>query len=580
MILNLLISIAAYILLACSYLGIGWVFSRWLAFDLKGKENVFSGIWLGWAISILFFQIINLFFPINIYTSIPLFVPGMAACIYLLYNQRSFNASKTIMVVFIVLFTGITIWVAGRSMLVPKTYDSGLYHFQSIRWLNEYSIVPGLGNLHGRLAFNQSFFSYVASLNLFPLFNHGHNLANSFLLLVLVAEMLWNGLHYVCRKLIPGKQNPVVGFMAIMLFPAVFFVVGVESISSPVPDFASYILQFFIFLRFIGILATRSDPIRSEMAMKFLLVIAATAITIKLSNLMFVSTIAAVLLIRFWKDWIGAVRNLWKKVIKLAVFPAGILLLWFIRGFVSSGCPLFPSTFGCMPLDWAMPVTAVQRVGEWVFSWARLPGMQPEEVLNSWDWLIPWFDVVFKENKVSSSYPVFVFLLLSVVILLYQVFKKKKQPMPEKWLLLIPVPVIASLLFWFFTAPDLRFAQSLFFLLPLSPLVYLYHLADSTRAGIRWGVPILLFLLVNAGIGWHVSNYSKQMLKISTSGYAPVKQVELIEKKIDTGVIIWLPAKGDQCWDAPIPCTPNVNSSLSLRGRTLRQGFWIPEQTP
>ena len=29
-------------------------------------------------------------------------------------------------------------------------YDTGLYHAQSIRWIEEYGVVPGLGNLHSR----------------------------------------------------------------------------------------------------------------------------------------------------------------------------------------------------------------------------------------------------------------------------------------------------------------------------------------------------------------------------------------------------------------------------------------------
>jgi hypothetical protein len=37
-------------------------------------------------------------------------------------------------------------------------YDTGLYHLQSIKWINEFGTVLGLGNLHGRLAFNSAIF--------------------------------------------------------------------------------------------------------------------------------------------------------------------------------------------------------------------------------------------------------------------------------------------------------------------------------------------------------------------------------------------------------------------------------------
>ena len=41
-------------------------------------------------------------------------------------------------------------------------YDTGLYHAQSIHWIEEYGIVLGLGNLHSRLAYNSAAFALSA----------------------------------------------------------------------------------------------------------------------------------------------------------------------------------------------------------------------------------------------------------------------------------------------------------------------------------------------------------------------------------------------------------------------------------
>jgi hypothetical protein len=37
-------------------------------------------------------------------------------------------------------------------------YDTGLYHLQTFLWNSQFPITPGLGNLHGRLAFNSTLF--------------------------------------------------------------------------------------------------------------------------------------------------------------------------------------------------------------------------------------------------------------------------------------------------------------------------------------------------------------------------------------------------------------------------------------
>ncbi|MGV2435393.1 MAG UNVERIFIED_CONTAM: hypothetical protein LVT10_11320 [Anaerolineae bacterium] len=55
---------------------------------------------------------------------------------------------------------------ANNALLAPARYDAGLYQIQSVMWSNQFPIVRGLGNLHGRLAFNNSFHLYIAWLNL------------------------------------------------------------------------------------------------------------------------------------------------------------------------------------------------------------------------------------------------------------------------------------------------------------------------------------------------------------------------------------------------------------------------------
>ncbi|MBE5883103.1 MAG: hypothetical protein E7291_01575 [Lachnospiraceae bacterium] len=46
------------------------------------------------------------------------------------------------------------------------TYDTDLYHGQTIRWIEEYGVVKGLGNLHERFAYNSSNFSLHALLSM------------------------------------------------------------------------------------------------------------------------------------------------------------------------------------------------------------------------------------------------------------------------------------------------------------------------------------------------------------------------------------------------------------------------------
>ena len=69
-------------------------------------------------------------------------------------------------------------------------YDSDLYHAQSIRWLEEYGIVKGLGNIHVRFAYNSSFFALSALYSMKFLLKQSLHTVNGFIALLLSFEVL------------------------------------------------------------------------------------------------------------------------------------------------------------------------------------------------------------------------------------------------------------------------------------------------------------------------------------------------------------------------------------------------------
>jgi len=112
---------------------------------------------------------------------------------------------------------------------------------------------PGLGNLHGRLAFNQSYFLYVAFLNNFPVVGFGHNLANS---LLLAAAILTP-----CEKSLRYQPGELFGLLNRLLIPfTLFFCVMCHRsnpplISSPTPDGAVFAVEIVLIALLLEFLA-------------------------------------------------------------------------------------------------------------------------------------------------------------------------------------------------------------------------------------------------------------------------------------------------------------------------------------
>ncbi|MDR2953925.1 MAG: hypothetical protein LBV43_02460, partial [Prevotella sp.] len=44
------------------------------------------------------------------------------------------------------------------TLFIGNSYDSAYYHYQNIRWNEEFSIIPGLANLEDRFGFNSNYF--------------------------------------------------------------------------------------------------------------------------------------------------------------------------------------------------------------------------------------------------------------------------------------------------------------------------------------------------------------------------------------------------------------------------------------
>src|SRR6266498_2090443 len=284
--IQLIITVFSYMILALSFLGMGWFCSRTLKISFFSESGVFSLVWLGWATTLFLLQILNLFFPINVFSSLLILIFGLFSASRFFRMELKNVTIYALPRNYLLLLTVAILWVASLAMLTPTAYDSGLYHFNSIRWLNESPIVLGLGNLHGQLAFNLSFFAYVAYLNLYPLFNHGHNIANSFLLLTLSAECLLYLSKYVTSK-DHSANFSISNVVAIFFVPVMIYLAAYSQISSPTPDTASAILQILIFIYFLRALDEKTSTSNSFSQIMFILIMSATAITIKLSNLFY-----------------------------------------------------------------------------------------------------------------------------------------------------------------------------------------------------------------------------------------------------------------------------------------------------
>lgn len=583
--------LAMYGLLYAACFGWGQATIRLLGCRDSRNGIVTQTAWIGWAASLFILQVLHFVLPINASVAMPVFAAGIvfATPAAIRRSRRAtsrFWRSRPFIVVSSALIV-ISAWVASRAMLPPLSYDSGLYHFNKIRWITSYPLVPGLGNLHGRLAFNQSFFTYAAALDFAPLLMHGRSIANSFLFLLTTATFIESLAPLAGARPRLVRIHPF-RYPAFVAFPVLaYLALSSDGLSSPSPDLTSTLLQLAMFVRLVqGLEEWNRGERRQTFNAVFLCIMAATAVTIKLSNLAFSAVIGVFVVLyaissneRHSEQLTLATKNLKNAqknvMIRAFSFCSIVILIWCAQSLILSGAPLFPSTIGYIPFDWAVPKERIVEEANWIYSSARSPGMHWRHVLGNWSWLKPWlYRLQWQiEGIVIPLSAAALFLL--IMLIRARFFRLRRSDFVRLWEPAILAPAATSLIYWFFTAPDQRFAHGSFFILStgsgLLLLSFLWRRAKQTST--PWTVWSIL-AIANLSLWTLLVKQPQGIASISVSGWHKTTVVAMDTMRMGSGLTLHCPRTGDQCWDSPLPSTPYPDEQIRLRDSTrMASGF-------
>jgi hypothetical protein len=561
---------AGWLLFSGTFVGLGCAVLRFST-DPSAKWDIGTAFWSGFAVTISILQVSNLFSAIGLRTTMALVGFGLGSlCLHFArlrtVHLRRLSGWKVILLVLAL------IWLSNRALQAPLVEDSGIYHFSSIRWANQLPLPPGLGNLHGRLAFNQSYFLYVAFLNNFPVAGFGHNLANSLLLAAAILTVWEKGQRY--------QPDELYGHLNRLLIPFTLFFCATCNrsnpplISSPTPDAAVFAVEIVLIALLLQFFAggRLEDPREAEAETRPTLVaivcLAAVAITLKLSTLVFAGATlvsAVTIALRF-----RIVR--WRTMRSLE-FAAFVMLFWVIRSVVASGYLVYPIAWTGLPVDWKIPEHLVADEVNAIGAWARLPYHPWREVISSWNWFPQWlFRITDRPDTVAA------FGLMTVALIYFVLARKAFPRRTNSAIGSISVILsigLCSLVFWFLSAPDPRFLGAVLWIVLLGVVGLVFDgvlLEEQIRLSkilllLSWIAVVLCFARNGLALTYSTNG------KLAESMTKP----DLKRGITGSGLTIYTPAQGDECWDAPLPCTPYFRPQLRLRGKSLSEGFYLDE---
>lgn len=453
----------------------------------------------------------------------------------------------------------------------PGMYDAGLYYLQAIKWLNEQAVPYGLVNLHGRLAFNQSWFSLAAILEL-P-FLKEHHLISHFLLPALLFWFYGTALGRRALALRTTDGRTLSNYFFVLSGLMILSETIQLHLSSVSPDLPVFV--FTLWSLSIAIRALEEEGANPTFAIFALLFFSTFATTIKLSAAPLFLLPCSVMLWALAKRRRIAWRRLW---LLMAVVLLFLLLPWLIRGVILSGCLAYPVASTCAPaLPWAVSAAEAREMTVVIMAWARQPWVEPSLVLSSNAWLGPWLARTLR----SSDMTIIGSLLIAGLVSWALTARARPQSLSsDSSILWFVVPLLLGIAFWFFTAPDLRFGVGYLWALALcvfgSGVRRLFEAARS--ATVPRFVSILFISVGLMSVHYGLLKATAHPLvvrKMDRFKFATYRRLLLtwpgmsrgqVESRATvSGETLHIPAAGNQCWLAPLPCaTPPFNQELKI----------------
>ena len=470
---SLLISLS-WVALALFFTGLG----DWVRSLLKRPVREQAPSWacgVGFSLFLLLAQAVNLGLPLRYYLYVPL-APLAIWGLGVRYDfwPRGRRPAWGALAGDLTILAGLCIPLSRWVLYQGIPYDDGLYHLQTIRWLRSYPLPPGLGNLHGRLAFNSAYLCYAATLWELPGLALRH-LANGPLTLALLLETLKS-----LGRLIRGEGKGVPDLLAVFISPYMvrFAATYLNNVSADAGVFILSVGGLWGLARYL--------QEGEEADLGLLLLICAAGITVKLS---FVGLGVAIALIALaWRTW--RLHRGIKGLFALWAAPTAMLSVWVARSVIASGYLVYPVAWTGLPVDWRIPRDLVVEEANWVRSWARSAEAHWSVVLSNWDWFGPWlrrtlgdrFDVTWPLGLAGVG--------LAAALSFFKRWERATRL--EFWASL--VPPVANILYWFITAPGARFCKGLFWFLFASIGAWLFEKGHWANREVRYQVAFLIAL--------------------------------------------------------------------------------------
>ncbi len=525
--------------------------------NIRANENIELSIFNVYLIGFISLSILcsigSLLIPINNITFVLIY---FVICVFLVFVPRlrynvnlfwshfldSLKANKVAAI----------LWLLFLLVVVSKeifVFDSGNYHTQNIKWIREWSVVRGLGNLQPQLGFNPMFFPLSAIFTL-DVMAFGKKIlihpVNAITYSVILTE-----LYRLSKRYFPVDITKSSLYLTILLISLLFIPLRT---SSPSPDIICASLIIAMIILFL-------ENNRSLILPSIILLLP----TYKLSS---------VLVIILLGHWLlqGKSRTFITSIFALALF---IYTPYLIRNYYLTGYLIFPfAHIDLFDAVWKIPRSSVLFEFDVIKSWARQPNNL--DIVNYP--LKQWVPIWWERLDILNQFLALSYFLPFICIPVGLYFHRNKYS-------LLSIFLSATSLFWFFNAPDVRFAYGFIFVgIGLFICMVLQFKEDSFFKRRNLIFPIVIVIWLLCILYFHRSHFHSLLKRpeqlVFPCSYSE-SQLTFVEST--DNLSYFKSTHLNTCKNHSLPCTPRLTTpkfNIVPLGENLGDGFKVVSPNP
>lgn len=366
--------------------------------------------------------------------------------------------------------------------------DSGYYHEQSIRWIEEFGTVKGSVHILKRLAYNSCYFCQCALFSMREIWGQSLHCLSGFYGMIVMT--------YACIGF-----NKSVRTNVLRLAPFAYFILLCSEITSPASDYPLVFSVFYVVIRWFELL-DEGEEHYSPYALLALFVVFIISIKLTVGCLVLIVIKPAITMIKEKKI---------KEIVVSIISGIIILLPYFIRNYIICGWLIYPFTkIDIFNPDWKLPMQHVQSDADEIKVWGRGMGQIGGQVTDSIKvWLPHWWEYMSIPDRMIVTGAIAV----AIVYIIYRIFKlfkclfiknnsvidcenednsgnsnRRKTENMDRYI--FEIALILSLSYWFFESPLFRYGVCYIF------TAMFYMLGDMLNDAWKSGVSVRIIACV------------------------------------------------------------------------------------